>query len=365
MIPRIPEEGAVILISGNSGSHKTNVVLSYCMDAIWDHNARIIYAAGEGKRGVGKYRLPAHALNRGKTNEFFKGKLRLLNNMPLLTLRDDVAEFIEVHKSFRPDIVVLDTVATAIAGSSVNEEKTAALLAATGSVGQIQSAFGCTVIIPCHNGRTMQDRLKGCTEMEGNAFAVLLVDHDEGTGSVVLRCHKMKDGPSGHSVEFAVRPILSGPLSGVPILERVRVIPAGDYAKKDEKKIDAAGVGAALIVLLPKGGETRTAALAKQLSESTGKKENAVMMALQRGIGTRDTPGPFYNFVVRGGPAGKQPVWSMDKVLDDRRNEQAEGKQRVKNWAAEVEEEIAAKAAADLTHTQAEDMVDSVSEERQ
>src|SRR5215510_12809878 len=72
LLPMSPE-GALVILYGDSGSHKTNVAIALVLDAIFDRGARVCYAAGEGAYGVRKLRVPAHCRARGITTEHLTG----------------------------------------------------------------------------------------------------------------------------------------------------------------------------------------------------------------------------------------------------------------------------------------------------
>jgi hypothetical protein len=92
------------------------------LDAVFEADARVCYAAGEGAHGVGKQRIPAHCKARGITTKDLRGRFRIVPAVPLFVSDDQVTAFIEAQKDFAPNIVVLDTLATALAG----EERIAA-----------------------------------------------------------------------------------------------------------------------------------------------------------------------------------------------------------------------------------------------
>ena len=128
MIPRNDDRGATVIVSGKWGSHKTNVTLTWLMDAVLDAGARVLYAAGEGSTGVGKLRIPAHCATRGITPEDLRGKLATVQAVPLLTREKEVEQFIAANQEFQPSIIVIDTLATATAGEDENGSRFSSLL---------------------------------------------------------------------------------------------------------------------------------------------------------------------------------------------------------------------------------------------
>ncbi len=116
-LPRCPD-GCIAIVYGEFGSHKTNTVLAMALDAVLDGGARVCYAAGEGAHGVGKQRIPAHCEARGISTKDLRGRFRIVQAVPLFASPEEVAAFIEAQKDFEPSIIVLDTLATAIAGEA-------------------------------------------------------------------------------------------------------------------------------------------------------------------------------------------------------------------------------------------------------
>ena len=112
-MPRAPE-GNRILAVGKYSSHKTNLVLAKVLDAIRDHGARVVYCAGEAFEGVGRDRIPAQCAVRGIKAADLDDKLAVVAVCPRLTDPEEVDAFIEAHKAFRPDIVIIDTMSEAL-----------------------------------------------------------------------------------------------------------------------------------------------------------------------------------------------------------------------------------------------------------
>jgi hypothetical protein len=100
--------------------------------------------------------------------------LRIVPAVPLFASGEQVAAFIEAQRDFNPDIVVLDTLATAIAGEDENSSKAAAFLTANGPAGRIRDAFNALVILPAHQGKDAE-RVRGHSGFMGNADVVLHV----------------------------------------------------------------------------------------------------------------------------------------------------------------------------------------------
>jgi hypothetical protein len=152
----------------------------------------------------------------------------LCDVVPLLKSGKEVDEFILQHQDFRPDTVVIDTLATGIAGENTNADETAALLCGSGTAGKIQKAFGALVMIPCHEGYGNPGRAKGSSNFPGNVYADWGIEFDNKT-SITVTCCKMKDGPSGHSVLFAINE------GEIPVPKRICLRSPGETAASKQK----------------------------------------------------------------------------------------------------------------------------------
>jgi hypothetical protein len=216
-LPRCPD-GCIAIVYGEFGAHKTNTVLAMVLDAVLEADARVCYAAGEGAHGVGKQRIPAHCEARGIATKELRGRLRIVSAVPLFASADQVSAFIEAQKDFNPNIVVIDTLATAIAGEDENSSQAAAFLTANGPAGRIRDAFNALVILPAHQGKDAGKKVRGHSGFMGNADVVLHVEANKASGGIKITVEKMRDGRDGFSIFFKVPP--SGSLS-VPVPERI------------------------------------------------------------------------------------------------------------------------------------------------
>jgi hypothetical protein len=124
------------------------VTLTMLFDAMINHNAGVVYAAGEGAYGVRQFRVPAHYRARGFPHGSLDdpddpdycddehGSLVQIPAVPLFADHSQVAEFIEELVQGGPassngedqtDIIVIDTLATAITGCRATLRPTARL----------------------------------------------------------------------------------------------------------------------------------------------------------------------------------------------------------------------------------------------
>jgi AAA domain len=217
MIPKNDDRGATVIVSGKWGSHKTNVTLTWIMDAALNAGARVLYAAGEGSTGVGKLRIPAHCAARGISPEDLRGKLATVQAVPLLTREKEVEQFIAAYQEFRPQIIVLDTLATATAGEDENGSRFSSLLTDNGAVGQIKRAFRATVIVLAHEGKDENKGIRGHSGLAGNIDAWLRVTNAKGSPLIDVLVDKMRDGRSNFHTYYTINPACLLDRSIVPV----------------------------------------------------------------------------------------------------------------------------------------------------
>lgn len=212
-LPKSPD-GSVAVLYGDFGTGKTNVVLTMLFDAVLHRGARACYAAGEGAHGVGKDRIPAHCKARGIATRDLRGKFRVVSGVPLFASADEVKGFIDAQRDLAPKIVVIDTLATAIAGEDENSSRAAAFLTDNGPAGQIKRSFKALVILPAHSGKDTAKGIRGNSGFGGNADVILHLEADKPSGAIKLTVDKMRDGRDGFSVYFKVPP---SDTPGVPV----------------------------------------------------------------------------------------------------------------------------------------------------
>lgn len=123
--------------------------------------------------------------------------------VPPLISKADIQAVIEAHREFRPDIVVIDTLSTALNGEEENAAATAAHLNGNGAAGQLAKAFGAAVIFVAHSGKDPAKGIRGSSGFKANVdFAWRIVR--KAKGSVQRTVDKMKDAEDGFSVYHQV-----------------------------------------------------------------------------------------------------------------------------------------------------------------
>ena len=216
-IPR-HRNGGVGMTYGPGGHHKTNVWISRAFE-LWalPEPPRIVFANGEGAQGLGA-RFNAQCIARGLDPKAYHD-LFLATEVPLIGSDADMrgyAEFLlSVDGGFRPNIVVIDTFATALAGMD-EDHKAAALLTSTGLVGVFARTLKCLVVVVHHTGKDRKS-WRGGVGFGWNTDMVNTVAAPDDGSKEAVRWHveRMKDGPEHHSLYYAIENV-----QGVPVPRR-------------------------------------------------------------------------------------------------------------------------------------------------
>lgn len=150
----------------------------------------VVYAAGEGPRGISRLRAPAWSLvhQPPETPLFY-----LVPDVPWVSQPEMVPEFIKAveDRGVKPKLVILDTAANAMTGMNENDARDAGLFIA--AVEAIKRHFGCTVLVVHHSGKDGERGARGSSALMAGFDAVYEVKATEGTKAVALYCRKQKD----------------------------------------------------------------------------------------------------------------------------------------------------------------------------
>ena len=215
IFPRSPN-GNRIVIYAKWSSHKTNIALAVCVDAIVEQGARVLFAAGEGAHAFLTERIPALCQARGITVESLDDKLVVAEKCPSLIDGAEVEAFVQEHMDFRPDIVVIDTLSEALTGE--DEDRAGPASTAMGHADAIAKTFKASVLLVHHEGKKAGNGARGSSVFLSGADAAWQVVYDRPSGNVWRTVEKLKMGKAGRRVCSGVQVITlaSYPPGGAP-----------------------------------------------------------------------------------------------------------------------------------------------------
>lgn len=203
MLPNNPQ-GSIGIMYGRRGEHKTNTILTM-LEA--SNAERIIYCAGEGAYGVERDRIPPRAN--------LSSKLRILPRVPAFNEPEHILSFIEANRKHQPQIVVIDTLATALIGLDENSADAAQHLTDNGAVGAIKRAFNCCVVVIAHTGKDASKGVRGSSAFEANTDFLIFVDSDKPHNAIKVTLQRMREGYDGQSAYYQYEN------QGVPLPQRI------------------------------------------------------------------------------------------------------------------------------------------------
>jgi hypothetical protein len=217
--------GSVGIVYGPSGAFKSAIVMAEAMHAVLDRGARVLFCTGEGSHGVEKARVPALCDAHGIALEVLTGKWITVDRTINLSEPADVDALIEAHKDFRPNIILTDTLATAIPGLNENDASTASRLTGNTPVGSLRRRFDAALIFCHHTGKDETHGPRGSSGFTANADFALEVKLGRGVDTVELIVKKMKDGRALFTVHYTIEWWLNGAqvgrAKGVPVPRRI------------------------------------------------------------------------------------------------------------------------------------------------
>jgi hypothetical protein len=240
LLPRIPGEGCVGYMIGDTGSHKTGTAIMLALNAIDEKGARVLYIAAEGGRGVQTKRVPKAWQARGHELEMLDPCWRVETADFDLTSAQDRREIAAAYAAFAPDLVFIDVMTLVAGDANINETKDATALRAAAA--DLARRFGGATVVLIHhpNKQGMKADSAGTGSGSGSAtlyqlaYFQLDVRYDGKRGVVRLYVWKMKDEERGRWVFFknAAHTPLSPLAGGVPVIRRMTEEEAKGYEGK-------------------------------------------------------------------------------------------------------------------------------------
>lgn len=200
-------DGSCIEISGPYGHLKSALAMSICMKAVKERGVRVAWVVGEGVHGVRKNRVPAVAKALGMTTRELRGRWRTVPVIPNLSDPMQVDALIHSLRGFRPDIIPIDTVATATPGIDENSKAFGDIATSNGAIGQIKRAFpGALVILIHHTGKDIGRGSRGHTSLPANSDGHLIITMDHETRLLECFVEKMRDGDDHYHLTYKATP---------------------------------------------------------------------------------------------------------------------------------------------------------------
>lgn len=186
---------ALVVVFGAPKSGKTFAIcdltmhlahgLDWCGHSV-AHAQRIAFLAGEGRNGL-RLRLKAwqseHAAER-------KGDFRLIPDA--LALSDRVQDVVQALRSYRPNVVVVDTLNAFFGGG--DENSSADMTKFVGALRQLIGELDCSIVVIHHTGLADASRARGSSVLRAAADVVIQVAKDEnGSGLVAFQVIEGRD----------------------------------------------------------------------------------------------------------------------------------------------------------------------------
>lgn len=195
-------EHSLALLYGPWGVHKTFIALDMALSVAsgrpWGPLKEnkmgprpVVYLAGEGAHGF-KARLNAWLEDR-KVNDV--PGFHLVPAMPLFAVDEQLKQLAEAITTarIRPALIVVDTVARAMAGMDENAQKDAAVFIAR--CDELRRAFLCALLGVHHTGKDQSRGARGSTVLPGSVDVLIRVEEAAAAHEVILHMEKQKDGP--------------------------------------------------------------------------------------------------------------------------------------------------------------------------
>lgn len=198
LIPDLLPADATVLLYGPSGSYKSFLALHVALvlasgTPLLGYTGcvqRVVYAAAEGPRSVSRKRRPAWRVAHSIECPM---EFSLINDVPRCAIPETVKQFCEAIKArqLKPRLVVIDTLARAMAGMNENDAKDAALFIE--AIEYIKREFSCTVLVVHHSGKERERGARGSSALEAGFDAVYEVKANKVSKAVAIYCRKQKD----------------------------------------------------------------------------------------------------------------------------------------------------------------------------
>ena len=202
----IPENG-LVMIYGPYGAYKTFVGVDLLMAVAggcpWmglevTDPGEVVYITPEGVSGF-KWRITAWYKHRGANTGSLIRHVNFLPRMPMFGDLEQVQGLHDLLRGMHPKIIVLDTMAHAMAGMDENAQKDAGLFIAR--VMMLKRELDCTVVLIHHTGKDETRGARGASGIPAACDTVFEVTNPA-ANVVQVEMKKQKDGERWHRPRF-------------------------------------------------------------------------------------------------------------------------------------------------------------------
>ena len=183
LIPDMLPDKAVSILYGPGGGGKTFVALRLGLD-LAKQGKRVGYVMGEGGTG------PDQRVKAWRLAEDTHGELpfAIVDEMPLAANQDVMEEFVRQAVEFKPDLLIIDTVAWFALG--LNENDASDSMKVAQSLTWLTRDLNCAVLAIHHTGKDATRGMRGSDALLFGVNAALEAETDNGIVSVYARRQK-------------------------------------------------------------------------------------------------------------------------------------------------------------------------------
>ncbi len=272
----------------------------------------VIYLAGEGLAGIETLRRPAwrsaRGIEPGHVLPFYT-----VERVPQAASPDDVAACLQTVRDAiatgtieRPVLVIVDTMARAMAGLNENDAGDATLYLDLAEA--LKSEFGCTVLTIAHEGKDADRGLRGSSALSAGFDIIIKMDADIEDLTASVSSPKVKDGSPIEPFALRGREVHLGDGRKSLVFDWTD---RSDFRGSKLKTVTGQDVGAALKLLgAERGATVTTDNLAAVLAGEFSADEKVVKTkarTLQRG-----QSGRFAAYVAHEGKGrGDSTLWTL------------------------------------------------------
>jgi len=330
MVDQTIPEGALTMLFGRWGSFKSfvgiDLALSLAVGQDWHgmsipHARSVVYVAGEGVEDLGN-RQRAWEENHG---EQVDRNFALVPEMPLFSdeqqakaFSDDLAEYGQV------DLLVLDTLSTAMRGLDENSSKDAEWF--RGVVQAIQKRLGCAVMLIHHPAKGDPAAGRGSIAIEAGLDVNLRTEADEGSHEFKLYMTKAKNFPAWDRPMELKAVEVGDSLAMQPIqrpLEKPEAM-AQDAIETEQREVAASDTSRLALTLREllehyqrqDVFEVETGEMLAQLATELHMTRNALRTKL-RDPSAKKLPEQVRRFVRSTDGRGRAATWALPRSEDD------------------------------------------------